>query len=182
MQIKIIQHIYKTFKLTSAMAKEESKLEKFKKDYDKLRKKHSLPSFEQLNEDFQIEKTSELETDTPIREIRRFVSDKLSSYLRFVEAMLNPSSSPAPMFTFAIVKTINHEDKNKLTEIFKLLAKNEIKLIEVDLKFIEKKEADYVKDSFKMWQEIKEDLLKVIQNMNKNLDNKNENNNKSYFG
>ena len=39
------------------------KLEKLKADYKIFQAKYSLPNFDELNEDFQIEKISESETD-----------------------------------------------------------------------------------------------------------------------
>ena len=69
---------------------EESKLKKLKENYSIIQKKHSLPKFEELNENFFIEKLAEVETDLLIREVRRLMGDKLVNYMRFVENLLNP--------------------------------------------------------------------------------------------
>ena len=45
------------------MVKKESQLNEVKKNYEKFQKKYNLPSFKNLNEDFQIEKIAENETD-----------------------------------------------------------------------------------------------------------------------
>ena len=111
------------------MAK-ESGLDTLKKAYAKIQKKHGLPSFEELNKDFQIEKISEGETEILVREVRKFMSEKFSNYFRFVEAILHPVN--APMFIFSIVKLITPEEKNKLTMIYKKLAEAELNLIELD--------------------------------------------------
>ena len=80
------------------MTKEiELYLPEFKKKYAKLEKKHNLPSFNQMNRDFQIEKLAEVETDYLIREIRKFSGEKFFNYFRFIESLLNPSN--ASMFT-----------------------------------------------------------------------------------
>jgi len=158
----------------------ESGLEEMKKEYGKLTEKHKLPSFNEMNEDFHIEKIAENETEILIREIRRYIGEKMSNYLRVVEAFLNPSN--VPMFVFSTVKTINSEDKQKLSEIYKKLSKSEINLIELDLKFSEEKEADFIKESFKTWQEIKEELLGIIEGIKKNWDSKSESAIKGYFG
>ncbi|MEK6757617.1 MAG: hypothetical protein AABX88_00670 [Nanoarchaeota archaeon] len=160
--------------------KEKSNLEKFKENYGKLRIKHKLPSFEELNEDFQIERVAEVETDILIREVRKFLSDKFSNYLRFIEAILNPAT--APMFVFSMVRLIGNEEKIKLSNAYKQLAKNEVILIELDLKFSEEKEAEFIKESFKTWQELKKDILSVMVFVKKNWDNKQEVNGKDYFG
>ena len=113
----------------------ECNLETLKKDYKELQAKHNLPSFEELNEDFNIEKAAEIEIELLIREIRRFVADKLLNYQRFVESVLNPVN--VQMFIFSVIKSIGNEEKEKLTEIYKILSKNELKLIELDLQFSE---------------------------------------------
>ncbi len=160
--------------------KEKSNLENLKKNYQKIQKKYDLPSFDDLNKDFQIEKVAEIETDFLIREIRKFLADKFSNYLRFVEAILNPVN--APMFIFSIIKSIGIKEKKKLTNIYGQLSKTEIRLIELDINFEEEKEADFVKESYKMWQEIKKDVLDVLDVMKNNLGNKVEVNGKGYFG
>lgn len=151
-----------------------------KKDYVKIQEKYDLPSFESLNEDFQIERVAEAETEILIREIRKFMADKFSNYLRFVEIILNPVN--APMFIFSVIKSINTVEKNKLKEIYKKLAKIEVKLIALDIEFSEEEEAEFVRESFNIWQEIKKDLLSVVDIINKNLDNKFEVNGGSYLG
>lgn len=157
-----------------------TKLQDLKKNYAKIQKQYDLPSFDELNKDFQIEKVAEGETDFLIREIRKFMADKFSNYLRFIEAILNPVN--APMFIFSIIKSIGIEEKNKLTDIYGKLSKTEIRLIKLDINFAEEKEADFVKESYKMWQEIKKDILDVLEVMKNNLGNKTEVNGKGYFG
>ncbi|MBU2052935.1 MAG: hypothetical protein ABIJ14_03270 [Nanoarchaeota archaeon] len=159
---------------------EESKLDNLKKRYSVLRKKEGLPSFDELSRDFQIERISEVETDYLIREIRKLMADKFSSYLRFLEATLNPVN--VPMFVFSITKSIGIKEKEKLTELYKELAKIEVSLIGVDVDFDEKKEAEFVKESFKTWQKTKKEISNFISVVKKGWDNKIEKNNKGYFG
>ena len=158
----------------------EYNLKDLKRDYEELQKKYNLPSFEKMNEDFGIEKASEVEVDLLIREIRRFISDKLTNYLRFIEAILNPVN--VQMFVFSLIKSLENGEKEKLTEIYKILSKKEIELVELDLKFSEEKEAEFIIKSFDLWQNLKKDLLKIVENIKKNWDNKSEMNSKNYLG
>lgn len=162
------------------MAKEESKLEKLKESYLKIQNEHNLPSFEDLNKDFHIEKIAELESELLIREVRRFVGDKMVNYMRFIENLLNPVN--VPMFILSVIKALNTEDKKKLSEMYKDLMKMEIVFIELDLEFSEEKESKFIKDSYKSWQKIKKDLLKILDNVKVGKDTKIESNNKGYFG
>ncbi len=162
------------------MAKDEQKLEKLKKNFEILKKEHNLPDFEKLNEDFYIEKIADSETEILIREIRKFIGDKMMNYMRFIENLLNPVN--VPMFIFSIVKLLDAEEKKALSEIYKELMKKEIEFIELDLEFNEKKEVEFVKDAYEFWQGIKKDMLKVIDKINKKWDNKFGVNDKGYFG
>ncbi len=161
------------------MDKERS-LEDFKKDYKEIQSKYDLPSFEELNDYFQIEKMSENETDFLLREIRKLIADRLFNYARFVESLLNPVN--VPMFVFSVVKALGVKEKEELIEIYKKLAKREIDLIELDIDSTEEKEAEFIKESFRLWQEIKKDFLKIIKMVKKNWDTKVEEGKKDYFG
>ncbi len=161
------------------MEKEEN-LKDLKKDYLEIQKKYDLPSFDELNEDFSIEKIAGCETELLLREIRKFISEKFSNYLRFVEAIIHPVNSP--LFVFSLVKNLGISEKEKLGEVYKKLAKKEIEIVELDVSYDEEKEAVFIKDAFKLWTEIKKEILEVLEYIRKNWDNKFEQNNRAYFG
>jgi len=163
------------------MTKEsEQYLPKFKKTYEKLAKKHSLPNFDQMNQDFHIEKLAEIETDYLLREIRRFTAEKFFNYFRFVESLLNPTN--ASMFTFSIVKTLGQKEKDKLTELYKKFAGLELEFISIDIEYSEEKEAKFLKQFCKDWQEIKKEMNSILEFIKKNWKNKAKNLDKNYFG
>ena len=161
------------------MAKEKSPLDELKKDYSKLEKKYNLPAFENLNQEFQIEKIAECETDYLIREIRRIMADKFVNYLRFIESVLNPVNSP--MFVFSIVGAMTMDDKKRLTDSYKKLAEIQINLIEVDIEFSEDKEAEFVRNSYAAWQEVKRYILDFLNSINSNWKKKIDSPDKGYF-
>ena len=159
---------------------DKSCLDELKKNYKELQEKYSLPSFDFLNREFQIEKVAECETDYLVREIRKIVAEKFSNYLRFIEIVLNPMN--APMFVFSIIKTLGTEEKKKLSEIYKELAKFEVTLIRLDADFSEEREAEFINNSYKIWQKIKKEVLDIVEVVEKNWDNKIESNGGRYFG
>ena len=159
---------------------EEWNLNKLKETYKVFQRKYELPLFEKINEDFQIEKAAECETDFILREVREIITNKFLNYLRFIESILNPSNSP--MFMFAIVKTLGTKEKEKLSELYKKIAKIEIDLIELDLEYSEKKEAEAIKKYYEVWQNIKKDFMGIVDVIKKNWDTKIEENGKGYFG
>ena len=155
-------------------------LEDFKKFYSELAEKNQLPSFNVMNEDFNIEKMSETESDLPVREIRRFVSDKIRNYERFIEAIINPSN--ANMFIFTIIKVISADDKERLSDIYKKLMKSEVDLIELDVQYDEAKELKFVNTFFKEWQGMKPVLLEILGKINSDWDKEVEKGSNGYFG
>jgi hypothetical protein len=159
---------------------EKDELKELKKDYRKIQQRYNLPDFIDLNKDFQIEKIAETETDFLIREVRKYLADKFSNYLRFIEAIINPVN--APMFVFSLIKSTTDEEKKELRDIYKKLAKIQIDVIELDIEFDEDKESEFIKKSYKIWGEIKKTVLKIIDNSRKNWDNKVPTNGKGYFG
>jgi len=158
---------------------EKSKLKKLKEEYSKIQEKYGLPNFSKLNEDFRIEKTAQTETDFLVREIRESMGETLENFLRFVEAILNPIN--VPMFLFPIIKSLNVEEKNKLSEIYKKLSKLEIDSMKL-IDYSEKKEAEFIKNSYKIWQEIKKDFVKIIEAVENKTEAKVEKSEKGYFG
>ncbi len=159
---------------------DEWNLAQLKTCYNVFQEKYNLPSFEELNEDFQIEKVAEYETDFVLKEIRETITNKFLNYLRFIESLLNPSNGP--MFMFAVIKTLGEKEKEKLTEIYKKIAKMDIELVELDLEYSEEKEAEAITNYYQMWQEMKRELLGIVEVIKTNWDSKEENGKGNYLG
>ncbi len=159
---------------------EKSKLENLKKEYVKFESKYKLPSFQKLNEDFDIEKTAEHESEMVLRDIRKAIMDKSLAYLRFLELFLNPTN--APFFFFAILKNLGADDKKKIEGIYKELGEFEIDAIELDNEYAEKKEADFIKKGFKKWQEIKGEMKIIVESLRRSWKANSDKKEKAYFG
>ena len=158
----------------------KSSIDELKTDYEKAKEVYDLPSFEELNLNFQIEKICDIETNFLLLEVRRHISEKLSTYLKLTETLINPTS--AQMIVYHMIKTFTTSDQEKLREIYKKLAKLEIKVVELDLDFEEEKEAKFIKKAFDEWQKIKIDLLKLIKATQEKLDTETKPADKKYFG
>lgn len=161
------------------MAKESS-LEEMKKDYEKLQKKYGLPSFKELNEEFDIEKAAEHETECLIREIRKLVMEKVIAYLRFIEMLLNPSN--APLFFFALVKGLTASDKRILDKLYDKLGSFELEVIELDCNYNEKAEAEFIKKILLEWKDVREEMLNLIEVLKRNWNQKSKKDERGYFG
>lgn len=163
------------------MAKEkESELEELKNNYKKLQERYKLPLFKGLNEDFDIEKIAEHETDCLLREVRKIVMDKVIAYLRFIEMLINPSN--APIFFLALVKGLTSQDKRVLERMYEKLGSFEIDAIELDARYDEKEEVDFIKKICKEWKSISEDMIKLTEILRRNWNQKSSKNERDYFG
>lgn len=147
----------------------KSSIEELKEAYENLVKDFPLPEFDDLNADFGIEKIQEDDTDFLIREVRRYISDKFGAYLRLIESILQPTNSQ--MFVFMMIKALSSDDMAKLQEIYKKLARKEIEVIELDLKFDSEKEAAFINSANEMWQEVREELILVVEKIKNNWSN-----------
>lgn len=172
--------VSKKEKENSRKEREGSCLDELKKEYETLRGKYNLPLFAEMNKIFDIEELDS-ETDFLLRKIRRFLSEKLAGYMRFIEVLLNPSN--APIFFFKLIKKLDEKDKEVLTEMYDLLGKIEIETISLDLDYNESKEADFIRKLYKMFnEEIRGKLLNVLSKLGNGDNGKKRESNGSYFG
>ena len=105
--------------------------------------------------------------------------DKLSAYVRFIEIILNPAN--APMFFFKLIKKLDEGDKKILGDIYEEFGKLEISVVLLDLDYNEEKEANFIKLVFNKFDEVRKDILRVVERMN-NGDGKKVDKGASYFG
>ncbi|MFH0831586.1 MAG: hypothetical protein V1886_01850 [archaeon] len=158
----------------------DSLLEKLKNDYEKFRKKYNLPGFQQLNEEFEIERIAEHETDLLLREIRKAITEKAVAFLRFLELMINPSA--APFFLLSVIKHLNASDKKVVNEIYRNVCDFEIKAIALDMKYSEKAEVEFIKYASGKWQKMHPDLQELSRAIDKAWNASFEKKERSYFG
>lgn len=165
----------------SEQEEKENHIEKVKEKYAEYQKKYSLPEFSELNKEFGIEK-SEVETEFFLKEIVKGIADKFQNYLRFLENLINPANSS--MFAFSLVKVIDNGNRQKLSEAYRKISEFEIKLIKLDLKSSEISEAEFIKSSYKLWTEIREDLFEIINKAEENFSKiqNTEEGKRNYFG
>lgn len=158
----------------------ENTLEKIKKQYEPLKKKYKLPEFSKLNEEFEIEKIQERETDFLLREIRRAISDKVAAFLRFFELFVNPQA--APVFVLISLKNLTSKEKEIIERTYKELVELELAAVNRDISYNEAKEAQSILRVLKKWQEIKPELEEVTTAILKVQEKVSEKKGKSYFG
>ena len=159
---------------------DEFGLGRLKKDYEKLKGKWSMPAFSLLNQQFEIERISEHETDMLLREIRKAITEKAVAFLRFLEILINPTN--APFFIFALLKNMSPQDKKLVERIYEKLCEYEIAAISLDLFYDEKAEAKFIKESSKKWQDMNADLKELSAAIHNAWKASSEKKEKNYFG
>jgi len=147
--------------------------------YGKLKSKHNLPDFEKLNDDFDIAKI-DCDSLTLLRDVRKAMILKFSSVMQFVELLINPTNGS--MFNMFLVKGINGEEKEILKELFGKLGEIEIDSFGLDVNYNKRKEADFVKEKFKVWQNLKPEIKKVMDVLKINWSKSSGKKQRSYFG
>ena len=153
-------------------------LKELKETYKEYQKKYKLPSFEKLNEDFEIEKIDKKQ-DCFLRTIRKVMMEKIVNSLGFLEMLTNPIN--APKIYYPYLKNISAEDRNIISELYSALGNLSMTSLSMEIDYAEKGEADFINQVYKTWNEIKPKFRKMMVNMQKpNISE--EKKEKSYFG
>tara|TARA_Y100000310_G_C20690305_1_gene821770 strand:- start:845 stop:1321 length:477 start_codon:yes stop_codon:yes gene_type:complete len=155
-------------------------LKEIKQEYEKLKQKYKLPEFNQLTEDFDIEKISEKQTSFLLREIRKVISEKLSNYLHLFEAFLNPATPP--VFIFTILKNSTEEEKETIKEIYKKLTKLQLITLKLDTIYREKNEAEFIIKANLEWSELKQKSYNLFEKFETKFEEDNNTKKRGYFG
>lgn len=158
---------------------EKSKLARLKQEYEKLRKLYSLPSFKQLNEDFDIERIARKETELLAREVRWRISERIASAMKFIELFLNPAA--APLFILSALKGIGAETRKLIEKAYHELVELELASLNLDLEYDEKSEAKFIKDVVQRWPALRSSIKQVNKALSEALRLKGKTK-KDYFG
>ena len=152
----------------------------FKKAYEELMQKHSLPEFKKIAEDFDIEKIQEKETTFLLREIQRTINEKIMAYIQLFETLMNPTSPP--MFIFSLLRNISNQDREIIKETYKTLSKIQIEVMNLDTIYNEANEIKFINKVFNEWQKLKITIHKLIENFEANFETNDTAKERSYFG
>ncbi len=149
-----------------------------KKKYEVMVKKHKLPSFEEVNANFEIEKIDR-DSDTLLRAVRKMMMEKIVNSLGFVEMLLTAMNAPRMYHSY--IKNISMEDRKRLEKMYDVLTDLSMASLEREVDYDEKKEAMLIIQIFKMWNSIKPDFRIVMEGIRKPSNNSAKKE-RSYFG
>jgi hypothetical protein len=129
-----------------------------KEKYQELSGKYKLPSFEELDNEFEV---SIIEKDNfLLREIRRAIIEKIEIYIEFLEKLLNPETDLSSMYESSV---FNEEDRKELFEVYKKIMFFHRLSVEVSIEENDEKTSEYLNKFLGEWVEIKKRFLAVVQ-------------------
>ena len=152
-----------------------------KEEYNKL--KHSLPKFEDLDQEFELSNSNIKdikENKFLVRNIRRRINDKVIFYCRVIENLIYPNQSN--FISMFELKSFTEKEKQDMSKLYRKLMLYERESLNLDINPDEKWDISYINNLWKNWREFKKDLIKISQKMKDswNLEEKEEKDN--YFG
>jgi hypothetical protein len=153
-------------------------LAELKEGYSEVEKIYSLPSFNELDENFEISKI-ESESDTLIKFVRKTMMDKVLNSLNFIEMLLNPMN--APRMYLGYLKNLTEKDSVSMEKIYSEFSELSILSLEREIDYDEKLEAELIKRIFEKWNFVKPDFRQIFASIKlpRTIEKKTE---RSYFG
>ena len=153
-------------------------LKDFKKEYDEKAKKFKLPSFSELEENFEIGKAET--DDLVLRTVRKVMMDRIINTLAFLEMLLNPMNAPRRYHSY--LSTLTAEDTKKIDETYFKLATLSVKSLEREIDYSEKGEAEMILEVVKVWEGAKPNIREILYKMKQPGNSEGGKRERSYFG
>jgi len=136
---------------------ESEDLKKIRKEYEKIRRKHLLPNFDKIDQEFEIRRT--FSDGFIVSETRRAAINKLQDYIQLLDPVLNPH--PGSLHSMIEADGFDEEDKKKLFDLYKKLGFLIHQGILAGLKN-EKDQVTFIKDCWKKWPTLKKDITEFV--------------------
>ena len=127
------------------------------KKYEELTKKYDLPPYQELDADFEIYSLDE--EDDIIRETLKKIYEKVDSYTKFMEDLIQPDSRISLMRE---ASTLNPQERAIISKIHMKGMLITRELLELNLSYDEKEAAEIIKKDYEEWQSIKKELKQII--------------------
>lgn len=149
-----------------------------KKEYELLKTKFEMPSYDELNKDFDIYSVSS--DDDIIREILKKVLGVIDNYTDLLEDIIQPDSR---FHTLKEANVLGKSERQLVNFNYNKLMYFNRAGVELQLNYSEEEAANFIKKVFFDWQAIKKDLLKIVnilkESWSKNTETELE---RGYFG
>lgn len=151
-------------------------MKNLKENYSKLANQFSLPSYEELDKDFELLYSRELfEISRPLVFIRRRICDKIGWTCGMLQGLIQPN--PGSMLSIEESSFFSKEEKqDSFVKILKDLMYYTRKSLDLDLESTNEEEAEFIKELYNKWIEIKPKIKKISQQLKEGWKNEKETN------
>ena len=157
------------------------KKEKVKESYEILRKKYGLPSFEDLNHEFEIASLKQLErNDFILRVIRRRITDKLAMFCNILQSLMLPNTGSA--INMHEIKAFGDDDRFTIEKLLAELMFLERSSLILDINSSEKNEVEFLKTAWSNWKRFSGEMLKIAEKMRSGWKLEEKEDKSHYFG
>jgi len=129
--------------------------------YEQARKKYNLPSFADIDKEFEI---ASIEAEgSALREVRHRIQERLEFGVGILDTICQPD--PNNVRSMIECSFFNDMEKRKAYELSQRVATLWRSLTEAELLNEEKSDAEFIKLAYKEWQMLKEHLLTFVRKM-----------------
>tara|TARA_Y100000310_G_scaffold337122_1_gene423364 strand:- start:4852 stop:5328 length:477 start_codon:yes stop_codon:yes gene_type:complete len=129
-------------------------MKNLKKRYEELSKKYNLPSYDELDKEFEILYIREVfEISKPLAYVRRRLSDKLGGVCGMLQSLIQPN--PNSSVSIEESSFFSKDEKQKLVKLLKELMYYERLSVHLDVNSEEEKDAEFIKEASEKWNEVK---------------------------
>jgi hypothetical protein len=150
----------KDYKQNKTDSKQEKDKKALKEEYAKLKEKYSLPEFEALNKDFEIEDIDSEENI--LREVLREMHDRIEFYSGILDSLIQPDSKLCDMKEAG---NLNEKDQENITEMYRKCMLINRSLLLANLDYSHEVAAKEIIETYKEWQSIKKELKLILIKM-----------------
>ena len=139
-------------------------IEDLKKRYNEIAKKKNLPSWEELDSEYELGHIGPImEVSFPLRFVRRRIGDRFAWAANFLQGLLQPN--PSSVVSMQESKFFTELDRKKVVELLKGLMHLERINLSLDIANNDEDSVKWIKDAHKKWVESKKDLTNLTEKM-----------------
>tara|TARA_Y100000310_G_C20698221_1_gene827240 strand:+ start:2836 stop:3333 length:498 start_codon:yes stop_codon:yes gene_type:complete len=130
-----------------------------KKEYEKIKEKYNLPSYDEINNEFEISAIDIEKVNSLTRAVLRVICNRMGIYLNYIEPVISPN--PQGLHAFVEVENTTNDEKKDLFTFYKVLSHRYHKAYSLELVENEETIAKEIKEILKDWSKIKSEFKKL---------------------
>ena len=135
-----------------------TKIEELKKGYSALAKKHSLPSFDKLDEQFEI-RSIDLEKGNLINSIIRTIASQINNHLDNIYQAINPNQNS--FYSMLLYNALNDKDREKISMFYQHTIELQFQAM-LALSGTEQEKIEYINIIYNKYPAIKKELRQYL--------------------